>query len=295
VYAIGVNAEAVRQPGVRGTGRLTAGEMKQLFDRLDVLVTAAGQTVAEAISCRLPTVIVQTAENQEYNVAGWRDAGCVLDGGRPLENDAVQELTAAVGAILDHDIRRSIEHRASELEVHWSTCSVATRVLSLRIRRIRSFTATSFSLLNRQSLLEVLSWRNDERVSKWMDNRRVISLADHIQFSRKLAFDDGKQFYRIDDEESGIGVVDLTGIDWSQRRAELGLYRNPNLERNHAAQSVGTILMQIVEQIAREMSIETLWLKVRKDNQRAIRLYQRTDYRECGSDATYLHFEKVLC
>jgi len=71
VYAIGVEPDAIRQAGVKATRRLTAQQMKELFDRLDLLVTAAGQTVAEAVSCELPTVMIQTAENQTYNVDGW--------------------------------------------------------------------------------------------------------------------------------------------------------------------------------------------------------------------------------
>jgi len=76
VYAIGVEPDAIRHAGVKATARLTAQQMKELFDRLDLLVTAAGQSVAEAVSCELPTVMIQTAENQKYNFQGWLELGC---------------------------------------------------------------------------------------------------------------------------------------------------------------------------------------------------------------------------
>jgi len=34
--------------------------------------------VAEAVSCQLPTVMIQTAENQEYNFRGWIGLGCAI-------------------------------------------------------------------------------------------------------------------------------------------------------------------------------------------------------------------------
>ncbi len=78
VYAIGAEPVVGLPSDIKATGRLTAQEMKNLFDALDILVAAAGQTVAEAVSCKLPTLMIQTAENQEYNVRGWLSLGCAI-------------------------------------------------------------------------------------------------------------------------------------------------------------------------------------------------------------------------
>jgi UDP-4-amino-4,6-dideoxy-N-acetyl-beta-L-altrosamine N-acetyltransferase len=287
VYAIGVETDAIRHAGVTATGRLTAQQMKDLFDRLDLLVTAAGQTVAEAVSCKLPTVMIQTAENQKYNVDGWRESCCTI------YSDS--QLSTALNSAMDSSTRSALAASAASLGLQESTMNLAVNIHRLAIRHIDDWTVTPFSLLNAESLREILSWRNDPRVSVWMDNQHTITWQDHVWFSRQLAHDNTKAFFRVDLGSIGIGVVDLTHVDRDNRRAELGLYRNPNLKGTQiGSKSIGINLMHVLEEIALQEHIVTLWLKVRRDNARAIQLYQKLSYHQCDEDKAYLYLEKTL-
>ena len=53
-------------------GFLRADEVKDLFEELDLLISAAGQSIAEAVSCHVPFLMMKTAGNQETNIYGWK-------------------------------------------------------------------------------------------------------------------------------------------------------------------------------------------------------------------------------
>ena len=54
---------------------LTALQMRQLMQRADVAVTAAGQTIYELMSCGVPMIPIKVIENQQWNIEGLRGKG----------------------------------------------------------------------------------------------------------------------------------------------------------------------------------------------------------------------------
>jgi UDP-2,4-diacetamido-2,4,6-trideoxy-beta-L-altropyranose hydrolase len=95
LYAIGVDPKAISIPYVHATGRLSASDVKKLFDSLDLVVTAGGQSVAEAISCELMPVLVSTAENQVFNLRGWHNIGVPVCGS-VIDDGWIETLKAIV-------------------------------------------------------------------------------------------------------------------------------------------------------------------------------------------------------
>jgi len=130
VYAIGVEPDAIRHAGVKATGRLTAQQMKELFDGLDLLVTAAGQTVAEAVSCELPTVMIQTAENQRYNVDGWCAESCSVSAGWHRSHRLLKELHRSILHETDYHQRQRRREAMRAFDLHVSTRRVAGHILN---------------------------------------------------------------------------------------------------------------------------------------------------------------------
>lgn len=130
IYAIGVEKTSMRNAtGVQATGRLAAVEIKSLFDHLDLLVTAAGQTVAEAVACRLPTVMIQTAGNQHYNVHGWENAGCARSAGAYDEPGFAERLSEAIHSELAVEVRRSQSEAAGAVSIHCGARRLTHRLL----------------------------------------------------------------------------------------------------------------------------------------------------------------------
>lgn len=57
---------------------------------------------------------------------------------------------------------------------------------------------------------------------------------------------------------------------------------------------LGPILLALVEEQARERGLTDLFLRVARDNERAIRLYHRTGWADAGEDGEVLHMTKTL-
>ncbi|MDA3951681.1 MAG: UDP-4-amino-4,6-dideoxy-N-acetyl-beta-L-altrosamine N-acetyltransferase [Spirochaeta sp.] len=281
--------------GVKYTGRLSAAGIRDTLRKIDVLISAAGQTVAEAVACGTPTVTVQTAENQRYNVEGWARTGCTVHAGTIGDPDLPGRLGIALQEVNDRYDRITLSHRNAGPLISGAARTLSRIVREVRIQRFGELTVAPFPLLNRDSLEEVLSWRNDPSIRQWMDTRAQIPLDDHIAFAAVLADDETRQFFRVDHGDRGIGVVDLTNIDRTRGDGELGLYRCPTLAQYRVdGRSVGRVLMSTVERLARRIGLTRLWLKVRTENERAIRLYRAVGYREYDTDDTYLYYEKGL-
>lgn len=98
--------------------------MRELFERSDLVVTAAGQTVAEAASSALPAVIFQTAENQAINIDGWTSRGAAM--AVTLEGLLSGDDRGVIERALEYDSRRNMVEADLSLEVWNSTRRLAT-------------------------------------------------------------------------------------------------------------------------------------------------------------------------
>ncbi|MEA2099791.1 MAG: UDP-4-amino-4,6-dideoxy-N-acetyl-beta-L-altrosamine N-acetyltransferase [Campylobacterota bacterium] len=122
----------------------------------------------------------------------------------------------------------------------------------------------NFIHLNDDEKILVLNWRNSERVKVNMLTKNTISKKDHFKFIENLSQTTNKQYYLIDD----IGVIYFTNID--DNSAEIALYSNPD------KYNVGDKLMQYIL----SFKFTHLYLKVFKNNKRAINLYKKYNFKE---------------
>ena len=119
IVAIGTTVD--RRAEIDYRGMLTAKQLKELFGSLDLLVSAAGQSVAEAVSCELPTIMIQTAANQRMNVAGWGESGAGAFAGCVDTPGWISGLAEAVEDLIPAFARESMVCAARKLGVHTST------------------------------------------------------------------------------------------------------------------------------------------------------------------------------
>lgn len=88
----------------------------------------------------------------------------------------------------------------------------------------------NFVQLSDEEKVEVLAWRNDDNVRKWMYNTDILDLQTHLQFIDSLQNCNDRFYWVVSNENSGkVGVVNVTNIDLSENRAELGYYLVPGL------------------------------------------------------------------
>lgn len=125
----------------------------------------------------------------------------------------------------------------------------------------------------------VLSWRNDENIKRWMYNQDDISLENHLKYIDSLEGLKDKQYLTVKKDDSYIGVIDFTNIDFKNNVTDFGLYANP-FEK---VAGVGRILEEICIKYAFELlKLDTLKLEVFTKNEKAKALYKKYNFQETG-------------
>ena len=125
----------------------------------------------------------------------------------------------------------------------------------------------NFIQLDYDEKLMILEWRNHSEISKFMINKKI-KLKEHLNFINSLKENKTKLYFLVDD----IGVIDFTNI--TDKKADIGLYKNPN------KQKVGSVLMKhIIDYGFNVLGLEKLVLYVYENNQKAINLYKKFNFK----------------
>ncbi len=143
--------------------------------------------------------------------------------------------------------------------------------------------------LSRDEQLDILNWRNNENVRKWMYNSQIICEADHFQFIASLKQVTDKEYFLLLSNGVKIGVVYFIGINKEQQCAEFGLYANP------AKKGVGHILIETICDYAfNKLDCKRLTAKVFENNIKAIALYQNQKFRSYKQDKIDME-HNIIC
>jgi UDP-4-amino-4,6-dideoxy-N-acetyl-beta-L-altrosamine N-acetyltransferase len=137
----------------------------------------------------------------------------------------------------------------------------------------------NFIQLNYDEKLMILEWRNHSETSKFMLNKKI-ELKEHLDFINSLKENKTKLYFLIDD----IGVIDFTNI--TDKKADIGLYKNPN------KQKVGSVLMKhLINYGFNVLGLEKLILYVYENNQKAINLYKKFNFKIADKKDNLLKME----
>ncbi|MBU4444137.1 UDP-4-amino-4,6-dideoxy-N-acetyl-beta-L-altrosamine N-acetyltransferase [bacterium] len=138
------------------------------------------------------------------------------------------------------------------------------------------FTVINFVTLTDKEKEMVRSWRNNEKVRKWMYSDQTITHEEHSGFIERLQSDD-KNFYWILKDHNGnyIGVIYLNRVDFRNRNAYIGIYSDPD----NKIPSAGKMLIDCIKKLAFDKAkLHTLKLEVIENNEQAIRFYSKSGF-----------------
>ena len=136
-------------------------------------------------------------------------------------------------------------------------------------------TLLNFTDASTDDLLYVLKMRNHPDTKKWMYNQEDISIQQHFNFVDKLKLDETKEYFIVKQNESVVGSVNFTNIDFAESTAEFGLYTNPLLSITGA----GRILEESSLRYAKDvLKLKYLNLEVFENNKRAINFYEKNGF-----------------
>ncbi|OOX93136.1 UDP-4-amino-4,6-dideoxy-N-acetyl-beta-L-altrosamine N-acetyltransferase [Campylobacter coli] len=140
-----------------------------------------------------------------------------------------------------------------------------------------------FAHLDKQEILLVWQWRNDEKISQFMKTK-YIDFQEHLNFITSLKKDRSKKYFLVFKDNEAIGVIDFINI--AKDSCEFGLYTKPDLK------GMGQILMQEIKKYTFEkLKIKKLKACVFKQNKRALDLYLNNSFCIKNEDENMFYVE----
>ena len=147
---------------------------------------------------------------------------------------------------------------------------------------------TNFTDLTLEEKKEVLSWRNNSNIRKWMYNENEITLEEHLRFVDTLSKNTNKLYFYIKKGNQPIGVIDFTELN--SKEIYFGLYANPYVK----IAGIGRILEQIsIDYAFNELQVSKLKLEVFEENIQVRNLHKKYKFKETGE--RIINNKKVIC
>jgi RimJ/RimL family protein N-acetyltransferase len=122
----------------------------------------------------------------------------------------------------------------------------------------------------------VVAWRNDAQNARWFLEGAQFTRDGHIAWLAKRVGSETDFNWIIEDSEGPVGAIGLYDVDWTDRRAEIGrlVLGEPSARgKGYALEAV-----HLLAEAAQRAGLTMLFLKVKSDNESAIRLYLRTGF-----------------
>jgi RimJ/RimL family protein N-acetyltransferase len=145
--------------------------------------------------------------------------------------------------------------------------------------------------VEREDLPRFVAWFSDPEVRRHLQAYLPFSMAQEERWFEALQerIAAGDELLFAIETEGGvhIGNLGLTGINWKDRHAELGIVIG---EKSHWGQGYGSDAIRALLRLAfEEMNLHRVFLRVDADNERGIRCYERVGFRREGTlrDATF--------
>ena len=100
-----LNARFSFRVNIVGKEKINASGMRSLMMDSDICLSAGGQTLFELARAGLPTVCVEFAENQKYNIEGLRQAGFLEYAGSIEDDDVLEKMIKGIENMIPQKTR----------------------------------------------------------------------------------------------------------------------------------------------------------------------------------------------
>jgi len=148
--------------------------MRTLMLQSDLALSAAGQTINELAVCGLPSILFKTAENQRYNLEGWKEKGFI-----PSFIDATTSWeTSELSQLLDQMDAASERKNRSKKGLTAIDTKGSTRIAS---RLLGAYYQTKIKLARatKKDLLPLFKLTNNPQVRANSFSTQLITLNEH--------------------------------------------------------------------------------------------------------------------
>jgi RimJ/RimL family protein N-acetyltransferase len=121
-------------------------------------------------------------------------------------------------------------------------------------------------------------WVNDRELIQYTNYFHPVSETEHDEWFKSVSINKGQVFFGIEDEDEKklIGTCGLFEIDEISRKAELRIKIGDKEYWGHGA---GTNAVKLLVEFGfSSMNLNKIWLKVMKDNVRAVKSYEKVGF-----------------
>ena len=155
--------------------------------------------------------------------------------------------------------------------------------------QLSSFTAKGYQFKNYTDCTEeenkqILRWRNDEAIRKWMTNDKLIAAEEHSLFVKRLKNDEERAYFAVFCHDQYIASIYLTDI--KDERGERGIYVVPDYQGKGVTQHIEIAFLKYI----RLKGIRQVIAKVKSDNEKSVRYHIKMGYKEQSRDNEYIHY-----
>ena len=171
-------------------------------------------------------------------------------------------------------------------------CKKPLKNPSPQLKSSEALSLINFTDLNEADYLQVLDWRNHEKVRRWMTSDQEISLKEHLAFRDVLRSDDSKLYLFVTLQKQSIGVLDFYAINPRESQCYYGYYLKPGL--------IGSSLGLLMEFLAAEVGFyhfnqSKVIAETLPDNSSSLRLHKFFGFEELGKNDKGLLVSHLLC
>lgn len=138
--------------------------------------------------------------------------------------------------------------------------------------------------------METLEWRNSEDVAKWFQIKNIDENT-HKNWLKSLENENPANIaFVIATDDSYVGVTYFHSIDYKQKQCDIGIYLT-----KLRGQGIGKdVFKQMLEYAKNVLKADTVYLHVKSDNLRAIRLYKHFDFEPVEKCGDFIKYKKSL-
>lgn len=255
---------------------LTPQEICMLTDSAEFVICAGGGGLNEVLSRGKKTIALSLANNQVTQLQNAHFLPSVL--------------TIFSHCNLEQKIQSSLQllHKMPKPKPKELGYSLKPWIFKSILPLISAKNALHFSLLSHTQKLEVLRLRNQEEVRENCLDSRLITKKEHFNFIASLPF--SHFFWAFFENENKSGEIIAIGslILKSDTKALLGIYKNKNYN------AIGKKILHSLFESAKKLNINTIELEVLKTNEKAILMYQKSNFHIIKEEKRTFIMEKKL-
>lgn len=262
-----------KAPNIQTYPLLCPMQVCSLIDSCEYIISAGGGSLNEALSRKKKVIALCIAKNQKKQLQAYQQSKTLF----PIFNPFVSLKPKLLDAF------KTIQNLPPPSFSYGSKLPKLFKILLLQA--ITPPHSKAFDCLNLKEKKQVLHLRNQQEVREASLNPSIISTKEHLAFIASLQKEDFYfAFFKKERNQKviqGVGYIQLTN-------STLGIYRDKD------ALGFGSTILENLFFLASKLDLSTLWLKVLKQNQRALNFYCKHGFKTIKEEKSCLLMQKHL-